>query len=77
VRKEVVVRRTLSGILVYMRSDGLPINDVGRNTFLICAYGRDNAEGSRVDLLTTIANDADDDFLPTVLAPNFAAIAFA
>lgn len=75
--KKVVVRRTLSGILVYMRSDRLPIDDVSRNTFLICAYGRDNTEGSRVDLLTTIANNADDDFLPTVLAPGLAAVAFA
>lgn len=60
-----------------MRSDRLPIDDISRNTFLICAYSRDNAEGSRVDLLTTIANDADDDFLPTVLAPDLAAVAFA
>ena len=70
-----MVRRTLSGILVYMRNDGLPTDDVGRDTFLICAYGRDNAEGSRVNLLTTIINDADDDFFPTVVAPGLAAVA--
>ncbi len=68
------VRRTLSGILVYMRSDGLPIDDVTRDAFLICANGCDNAESSRVDLLAPIANDADNDFLPTVLAPSLATI---
>lgn len=57
-----------------MRSDRLPIDDVACDALLICAYGRNNAEGPRVNLLTTIANDADDDFLPTLLAPGLAAI---
>jgi hypothetical protein len=60
-----------------MRSNWLPIDDVSRDAFLISAYGRDNAESSRIDLLTTIADDADDDFLPTLLAPGLAAVAFA
>jgi hypothetical protein len=57
-----------------MRSDRLPIDDIMCDALLICAYGRNNAEGSRVDLLATIANDADDDFLPTLLAPGLAPI---
>jgi hypothetical protein len=57
-----------------MRSDRLPVDDVSCDALLICAYGSNNAEGSRVNLLTTIANDADDDFLPTLLAPGLAAI---
>jgi hypothetical protein len=57
-----------------MRSDRLPIDDVSCDALLICAYGRNNAESSRVNLLTTVANDADDDFLPTILAPGLAAI---
>jgi hypothetical protein len=72
-----MVRRTLSGVLVYMRNDGLPIDDVSRDAFLISAYGRDHAEGSRVDLLTAVANDADDDFLPTLLSPGLATVALA
>ena len=72
-----MVRRTLSGILVYVRNDGLPIDDVGRDAFLISAYGRDDAKSSRVNLLTTIANDANDDFLPALLAPGLAAVALA
>jgi hypothetical protein len=57
-----------------MRSDGLPIDDVTCDALLICAYGCNDAEGSRVDLLTTVANDADDDLLPTILAPGLAAV---
>ena len=57
-----------------MRSDRLPIDDVMCDALLICAHGRNNAEGPRVDLLTTIADDADNDFLPTFLAPGLAAI---
>lgn len=57
-----------------MRSDRLPIDDVACDALLICAYGGNDTEGSRVNLLTTIADDADDDFLPTLLAPGLAAI---
>lgn len=55
---------------------GLPIDNVLRNALLIRAYGCDNAEGSGIDLLTTVADDADDHFPPTVLPPGLAAITF-
>ena len=73
--KQVLVIRTLSSILVYMRHNRLPVDNVSCDTLLIGTYGRNNAEGSRVDLLTTIADDADDHFLPTILTPDLAAVA--
>ena len=74
-RKQVSDIRTLSSILVYMRHNRLPVDNVSCDTLLIGTYGRNNAEGSRVDLLTTIADDADDHFLPTILTPDLAAVA--
>jgi hypothetical protein len=74
-RKQVSAIRTLSSILVYMRYNRLPVDDVSCDTFLIGTYDCENAEGSRVDLLTTIADDADDHFLPTILTPDLAAVA--
>jgi hypothetical protein len=59
-----------------MRSHRLPVDDVLRNALLIRAYGRDNAECPRVDLLTTVADDANDHFLPTLLPPGLAAVTF-
>ena len=76
-RKQVSAIRTLSSILVYMRHNRLPVDDVSYDTFLIGTYGRENAEGSRVDLLTTIADDADDHFLPTILTPDLAVVALS
>ena len=60
-----------------MRDHCLPVNDVSRDTLLICAHGGDDAEGARVDLFTTITDDADDDLLPAFLTPGLAAIALA
>ena len=71
--RQVSVILTLSSILVYMRHNRLPVDGVGCDTLLIGTYGRNNAEGSRVDLLTTVADDADDHFLPTILIPDLAA----
>jgi hypothetical protein len=73
--KQVLVIRTLSSILVYMRHNRLPVDNVGRDALLVGTYGRENAVGSRVDLLTTVADDADDYFLPTILTPDLAAVA--
>jgi hypothetical protein len=56
-------------MLVYMCHHGLAIDDVSRNTFLIHAYGCNDAKGTRVDLLPTVADDADHRFLPTVFNP--------
>ena len=53
---------------------GRAIDDVDRNAFLIRAYGRDHAKGTRVDLLPTVSDDADHHFLPTVFTPGLAAI---
>jgi len=73
--KQVLLIRTLSSILVYMRHNRLPVDNVGRDALLVGTYGRENAVGSRVDLLTTVADDADDYFLPTILTPDLAAVA--
>ena len=71
------VIRTLSSILVYMRGHGLTVGDVRRNVFLIRAYGFDDSKRTRVDLLTTVADDADHNFLPTVFISRPAAIPLA
>ena len=68
---------TLSSILVYVCRHWLPVNGIGRDALLIGAYCRNNAQGSRVDLLTAIADDADDHFLPALLAPGLTAITLA
>jgi hypothetical protein len=60
-----------------MRSDWPAVDDVSGDAFLIGTDGCDDAEGSRVDLRTAVADDADDDFLPALLAPGFASVAFA
>ena len=73
--KQILVIRTLSSILIYVRHNRLPVDNVSRDALLVGTYGRENAEGSRVDLLTTIADDADDHFLPTILTPDLAAVA--
>ena len=73
--KQVLLIRTLSSILVYMRHNRLPVDYVSRDALLVGTYGRENAESSRVDLLTTVADDADDHFLPTILTPDLAAVA--
>jgi hypothetical protein len=60
-----------------MRSHRLPVDDVSRDTLLIRAHSGNDTEGSRVDLLATITNDADNDFLPTISTPGLAAITLA
>ena len=40
-------------------------------------HGDNDAEGARVDLLTTITNNADDDLLPALPTPGLAAITLA
>ena len=69
-------KRTLRGVLVYMRGNRFAVDDVGRDAVLICADGRNGAQRARVDLLAPVADDTNDDFLPTVLSPSLAAFAF-
>ena len=77
IRLEYEIReRTLRGVLVYMRGNRFAVDDVGRDAVLICADGRNGAQGARVDLLAPVADDTNDDFLPTVLSPSLAAFAF-
>ena len=57
-----------------MGSDGLSIDDVLRDAFLVDAHGGDDAEGARVDLGAPVADDADDDLPPAVVAPYLAAV---
>ena len=77
IRLEYEIReRTLRGVLVYMRGNRFAVDDVGSDAVLICAYGRNGAQGARVDLLAPVADDTNDDFLPTVLSPSLAAFAF-
>ena len=56
--EQVTVIRTLSSILVYVCGHGPAVDDVGRNDFLIRAYGRDDPHRTPVDLLATVADDA-------------------
>jgi hypothetical protein len=75
-RKQESDIRTPSSILVYyVRHNRLPVDDISCDTLLIGTYGCNNTDGSRVDLLTTVADDADDHFLPTILTPDLAAVA--
>ena len=52
------------------------VYSVSRNAPLIGTHRRNNVERPRVDLLATVAHDADDDLLPTVRSPGFTAIPF-
>jgi hypothetical protein len=72
--KQVLLIRTLSSILVYMRHNRLPVDNISRDALLVGTCDRENAESLRVDLLTTIADDADDHFLLTILTPDLAAV---
>ena len=56
-----------------MGRHGLAVDDVSRNDFLIRTYGRDDAKRAPVDLLATVADDANHHFLPTVFPPGLAA----
>jgi hypothetical protein len=58
-----------------MRGNCFAIDDVLRNAILVCANSRDSTQSARIDLLTSIANDTNDDLLPSVLPPSLAAIA--
>ena len=75
--KQVFVIRTLSSIFVYMCDHGLTFDNISRNAFLIRAYGCDDANSPRVELLATVADDTDHYFLPNIFTPGLAAIALA
>jgi len=57
-----------------MRRHRPPVDDHSHDAFLIRAYGSNNTESSRVDLLTTVADDVDDHFLPAVLTSRLVGI---
>ena len=61
---------------MYMRRHRLLVDDISYDALLIRAYGSSNIQSSRVDLPTTVADDVDDDFLPTVFTPRLATIVF-
>ena len=65
--KQVLLIRTLSSILVYLRHNKLPVSDVSCDTLLIGTYGCNNAEGSRVDLLTMQTTTFFQPSLPQIL----------
>ena len=60
-----------------MRGNWFAVDDVGRDALLVSADSRNSAQRARVDLLTPIADDANDNFLPAILSPSLAAIALA
>lgn len=61
--------RTLCRVLVEMRHDGFLINHILCNTILVGTKGSNSRQRPRVDLLPSIAHNAHDDLLPSVLTP--------
>ena len=57
-----------------MRHHRLPVDDISHFLLLIRAHGRNDIEDSRVDLPTTVADDANHHLLPAVITPSLAAI---
>ena len=62
----------LGGIFVNVRRHVLVVNLLLRNAFLVNTQARHDGFGARVDLGTTVANNAHDNFLPGILAPGLA-----
>ena len=58
-----------------MRGNRFAVDEVGWDAVLVGTNGRNSAQRARVDLLTPVADDTNDDFLPGVLSPGLAAIA--
>jgi hypothetical protein len=52
-----------------MRCDVFPADRVFGDAFLVAAHQIENLEGSLVDFVPTITDDADHDFLPAIGAP--------
>ena len=46
------------------------------DAFLIAAHGGDDAESPRVDFRSTVTDDANYEFLPSVFTPCFAPVTF-
>ena len=64
--------RTLCGVLVYMRGNRFAVDEVGRDAVLVCTNDCNSAQRAQVDLLTPVADDTNDDFLPAILSPELA-----
>lgn len=66
----------LNGVFVNVGCD-VVCADLGLcDAFLVATHGGEDAEGSRVDFGTTVADDTNDYFFPAVFAPSFASVAF-
>ena len=68
------VQSHLGGVLVNMSSDILSVDGLLGNSILVATHGGEDSTSPGVDLATTIADDANDDLLPSLLAPRLAAI---
>ncbi|KAG9680047.1 chitin synthase, class II, partial [Aureobasidium melanogenum] len=66
---EIGIERYLCGILINVTSDFTLVHRVLCNTILVHSHGSESIQSSRMYLLASISNDANHDFLPTVLAP--------
>ena len=55
-----------------MRGNRIAVDDVGRNAVLVCTNDRNSAQRTRVDLLTPVADDTNDDLFPAILSPELA-----
>ena len=67
------MRRTLGGVLIYMRRHRLPVDDISHDALLIRAFGCNNTKRVRVGLPPNVADDVND-HLPADLTSGLAAI---
>jgi len=58
-------------LLEDMGSDLFAADSVFGNTFLVDAHKVKNLQGTLVNFIATIADNADDDLLPAIVAPCF------
>lgn len=66
--------RTLRRILIYMRRNRLPINNILRNPILIRPHRRHHTQRPRINLLPPIAHHTHHNLLPPVLPPRLAPV---
>ena len=52
-------------------------NRVFGDTLLVAAHETENLKGSLIDLVSTIRNDTDYDFLPSISSPGFGSVTTA
>jgi hypothetical protein len=66
---EIGIQGDLCRVLVDVGCDLFLVDVVLRNALLKAAHGSDRVQCSRMDLSTSVGNDAHDNLLPSVLAP--------